>query len=86
MYVTFFDEESPPCKYEILKSGLENNLDGKVLLANGVKINNFVNTTNKYETRLRWIQNITVYGIPTIFIIFSILYFSMGTFLNYRKI
>ena len=54
------------------------------IMVNEIKINNFTGQTLlDSKTKLQILQIITKYGLPLIFVIFSIIFFSSGIYLKY---
>ena len=68
---------------DVMRSRISNNeLSKKILMVNGVKINNFIeDNPQQRDGNLEKLKNFTTYGLPLIFVVFSLGYFGIGALL-----
>ena len=66
-----------------MRSKISNNeMNKKILMVNGVKINNFIeDNPQQRDGNLEKLKNFTTYGLPLIFVVFSLGYFGIGALL-----
>ena len=68
---------------DVMRSKISNNeMSKKILMVNGVKINNFIEDNPQLrDGNLEKLKNFTTYGLPLIFVAFSFGYFGIGALL-----
>ena len=71
---------------DVMRSKINNETSKKIIMVNGVKINNFIENPQQRDDNLKKLKNFTTYGLPLIFAVFSIGYFGIGALLFYQAL
>ena len=71
---------------DVMRSRINNETSKRIMMeVNGVKVNNFIENPQR-DGNLKKLKNFTTYGLPLIFVIFSIGYFGIGALLFYQAL
>ena len=71
---------------DVMRSKINNEMSKEILMVNGAKINNFIENPQQRDDNLKKLKNFTTYGLPLIFVVFSIGYFGIGALLFYQAL